>query len=184
MKSTLRNNRSPLCNIHYSSGIGVCSTLQFHPKIVESEWSLNLHIHSRSEPVSGYQHLQNYKGRPEAYSEPLYVVCQMLLGNGMRHLRNCKMNALLPFKCLHILLFTPICKLTFRYSGTVDPDSSFNPEAPDPTYYRSVEPVPVSGGGGGSLSTAGSVGGGTSLYTVHHHHHHHCCCHYRLNMNN
>ena len=37
-------------NSYYSGGIGVGSTLQFHPKVVE--WSLNLHIHSRSEPVS------------------------------------------------------------------------------------------------------------------------------------
>ena len=37
-------------NSNYSSWIGVSGTLQFHPKGVE--WSPNLHIHSRSGPVS------------------------------------------------------------------------------------------------------------------------------------
>ena len=37
-------------NSNYSSVIGVGGTLQFHPK--ELEWSPNLHIHSRSGPVS------------------------------------------------------------------------------------------------------------------------------------
>ena len=46
-------------NSNYSSVIGVGGTLQFRPK--ELEWSPNLHIHSRSGPISDHGLLYLHK---------------------------------------------------------------------------------------------------------------------------